>query len=154
MGEVEGLLKQQPDNPYFWEIKGSFYYWSGKHREAIAPLRKALQLSGGNESLIQYELAQAMLATEDGALVDEAMSLLRRAIQTDPTHAGSHHQLAAAFYRKGQYPQADLAAAQGHFAEGNVKQAQIFANRAMVKLQRGSPEWIRAEDISKYKGPT
>jgi predicted Zn-dependent protease len=153
MGEVEALLKQQPENPYFWEVKGSFYYWSGKHREAIAPLRKALQLAGGNESLMQYELAQTMLATEDGGLLDEAMSLLRRAILTDPSHAGSHHQLAAAFYRKGQFPQADLAAAQGHFAEGNVKQAQIFAKRAMVKLPRGSPEWIRAEDITKYKLP-
>ena len=153
MGEVEALIKHQADNPYFWEVKGSFFYWSGKHREAIAPLRKALQLAGGNESLIQYELAQAMLATEDAAMLDEATSLLRRAILTDPSHAGSHHQLATAFYRKGQYPQADLAAAQGHFAEGNVKQAQIFANRAMVKLQRGSPEWIRAEDITKYKVP-
>src|SRR3990172_2415740 len=149
MGEVEALIKHQADNPYFWEVKGSFFYWSGKHREAIAPLRKALQLAGGNESLMQYELAQAMLATEDAAMLDEATSLLRRAILTDPSHAGSHHQLATAFYRKGQYPQADLAAAQGHFAEGNVKQAQIFATRAMVKLQRGSPEWIRAEDITK-----
>jgi predicted Zn-dependent protease len=153
MGEVEALIKHQADNPYFWEVKGSLYYWSGKHREAIAPLRKALQLAGANESLMQYELAQAMLATEDAAMLDEAMSLLRRAILTDPSHAGTHHQLATAFYRKGQYPQADLAAAQGHFAEGNVKQAQIFANRAMVKLPRGSPEWIRAEDITKYKVP-
>jgi predicted Zn-dependent protease len=153
MGEVEALIKLQPDNPYFWEVKGSFYYWSGKHREAIAPIRKALQLAGGNESLLQFELAQAMLATEDASLLEESITLLRRAIQTDPSHAGSHHQLAAAFYRKGQYPQADLAAAQGHFAEGNVKQAQNFANRAMVKLPRGSPEWIRAEDITKYKVP-
>lgn len=153
MGEVEALIKQQPDNPYFWEIKGNFYYWSGKHRDAIPPMRKALQLAGGNESLMQFELAQAMLATEDVALVDEAMTLLRRAVATDPTHAASHHQMANAYYRKGQFPQADLAAAQGHFAEGNVKQAQTFANRAMAKLARGTPDWIRAEDISKYKAP-
>jgi predicted Zn-dependent protease len=153
IGEVDALLKEKPDNPYFWEIKGNFLYWSGKHREAIPHLRKALQLAGGNESLLQFEVAQAMLATEDTSQVDEAVSLLRRAILTDPTHAASHHQLARAYYRKGQHPQADLAAAQGHFAEGNVKQAQIFANRAMVKLPKGSPEWLRAEDISKYKAP-
>jgi predicted Zn-dependent protease len=153
MGEVEALLKEKPDNPYFWEIKGSFLYWSGKHRDAIPNLRKALQLSGGSESLIQVELAQAMLATEDGGLLEEAIALLRKSILTDPIHAPAHHQLATAFARKGQYPQAELAAAQGHFAEGNIKQAQIFAGRAMTKLPRGSPEWIRAEDITKYKGP-
>ena len=54
---------------------------------------------------------------------------------------------------KGPRPQAELAAAQGYFAEGNVKQAQTFANRALTKLPRGSPEWIRAEDIAKYKEP-
>lgn len=153
MGEVDALIKEKPDNPYFWEIKGSFYYWSGKHREAIPNLRKALQLAGGNESLIQVELAQAMMATEDASLLDEATSLLRRAILTDPTHAPAHHQLATAYYRKGLYPQADLAAAQGHFEEGNVKQAQTFAGRALAKLQRGTPEWLRAEDITKYKVP-
>jgi len=52
---------------------------------------------------------------------------------------------------QGQYPQADLEAAQAHFVEGNVKQARIFAKRALVKLPRGSPEWIRAEDIVNYK---
>lgn len=153
MGEIDALIKERPDNPYFWEVKGSLYYWSGKQRDAIPHLRKALQLAGGAESLIQVELAQAMLATEDVSLLDEAASLLRRSILTDPTHAPAHHQLATAFYRKSQFPQADLAAAQGHFAEGNVKQAQTFAGRALAKLPRGSPDWIRAEDITKYKVP-
>ena len=61
IGEVEALIKDRPDYPYFWEIKGSFHYWSGKHREAIPPLRKALQLAGGNEPLMQIQLAQSML---------------------------------------------------------------------------------------------
>ena len=64
IGEVEALIKDKPDNPYLWEIKGSFHYWGGKHRESIPPLRKALQLAGGNEPLIQIQLAQSMLATE------------------------------------------------------------------------------------------
>jgi len=32
--------------------------------------------------------------------------------------------------------------------------SQIFAKRALAKLPRGSPEWIRAEDIANYKAPT
>jgi predicted Zn-dependent protease len=153
MGEVEALIREKPDNPYFWEIKGTFHYWGGKHREAIPPLRKALQLAGGSEPLIQVELAQAMLATEDKGILEEAIGLLKRAAAADPGHATTHHLLGTAFARKGEYPQAELAAAQAHFAEGNVKEAHRFAKRAVTKLAPGSPEWLRAEDIIKYKQP-
>lgn len=154
LGEVDALLREQPDNGYFWELKGNLLLSSGKYAEAVPNLRKALQLTGNSEALIQTELAQALLSTEDPAFLDQSIDLLRRAIATDDSYAGSHHLLAKAFYKKSQFPQADLAAAQAHFAEGNVKQAQIFAKRALVKLPRGSPEWIRAEDIINYKAPT
>jgi predicted Zn-dependent protease len=154
IGEVDALIGELPNNPYFWEIKGSFYFWSGKHREAIPPLRKALQLAGGNEPLIQIELAQSILATEDPALLDEAMTLLKRAAALDPTYGQVHRQLGIAFYRKGMLPAADLSTAEANFADGNIKQAQIFAKRAVTKLREGSPEWLRAQDIIKYKDPT
>jgi predicted Zn-dependent protease len=154
MPEIDALIHEKPDNPYFWQLKGNLYYWSGKYREAISPLRKALQLAGGNEPLMQTEVAQALLASEDGAVLDEAVTLLRKSIITDDSYADSYQQLATAYYRKGQYPQADLAAAQGHFISGDVKQAQIFAKRAQIKLPRGSPEWIKAEDIINFKSHT
>jgi predicted Zn-dependent protease len=154
IGEVDALLREKPDNPYFWELKGNFLYWSGKHGDSIPHLRKALKLVGGDESLIQTELAQAMLATENKGMLDEAIGLLRRSIATDKGHGPSHLSLATAYYRKGLLPQADLAAAQGHFADGNVKRAQDFAKRALVKLPTGSPGWLQADDIVKYKQPS
>jgi predicted Zn-dependent protease len=154
IAEVDALIREKPDNPYFWELKGNLLYWNGKYPDSIPPLRKALQLAGGAEGLMLAGLAQSLLATEDPAVVDEAIGLLRRAIVLDDEYATTHHQLAKALYKKGLYPQADLAAAQAHFVEGNVKQAQIFAKRALAKLPRGSPEWIRAEDIVNYKAPT
>jgi predicted Zn-dependent protease len=154
MGEVDALLHEQPNNPYFWELKGNLYYWNGKYEQAIAPLRKSLALVDNNESLIQAELAQTLLATESPTVLNEAVALLRRSILLDDSYSTAHHQLAQAYYKQGKYPQADLAAAQAHFVEGNVKQAKIFAKRALAKLPRGSPEWIRAEDIVNYKEQT
>jgi predicted Zn-dependent protease len=151
IGEVDALIRELPHNPYFWEIKGSFYFWSGKHREAIPALRKALELLGGNEPLIQVELAQSMLGTEDRALLDDAMTLLRRAVASDRTYGHAHRQLGIAFYRKGLLAEADAATAEAHFAEGSIKQAHIFAKRAVTKLREGSPEWLRAQDVIKYK---
>jgi predicted Zn-dependent protease len=154
MGEVDGLIREKPDNPYFWEIKGEFYYWAGKHREAIGPMRRALQLAGGNEPLIQVELAQALMGTEDKAVLDESISLLRRAASNDPGNATAFNLLGTALARKGEQPQAEAAIAQGRFAEGNIKEAQVFAKRAIKHLPTGSPDWLRADDIIKYKQPS
>jgi predicted Zn-dependent protease len=154
MGEVDALIREKPDNPYFMELKGNLYYWAGKYQDSVAPLRNALKIVGGNEALFQSELAQSLLATDQPAVVDEAIGLLRRAIANDDANAIAHRHLATAYYRKGQAPQADLSTAQAYLMEGNVKQAQIFAKRALAKLPRGTPEWIRAEDIVNYKEPT
>jgi predicted Zn-dependent protease len=51
-------------------------------------------------------------------------------------------------------PQAEIATAQGRFAEGNIKEAQRFAKRAIKQLPAGSPDWLRADDIIKYKQPS
>ena len=100
MGEVDALIKDEPDNPYFWELKGNLYFRSGKYRDAIPHLRKSLQVSGGQEpSLVQAELAKALLATGDGR-PGRGHSFLRRSIlRDDPTHA-PHHQLATALYKR------------------------------------------------------
>jgi predicted Zn-dependent protease len=156
ISEVDALIREMPENAYFWEVKGSFHYWSGRHREAIGPLRKALQLLGGNESLIQVQLAQALLGTEDRAVLEEAIGLLKRAAAADPSHATAYNLLGTALVKKGDayLPQAEIATAQGRFAEGNIKEAQRFAKRALTKLPPGSPEWLRADDIIKYKQPS
>ncbi len=156
IGEVEALIRENPENVYFWEIKGSFHYWAGKHREAIAPLRKALHLAGGNEPLMQVELAQALLGTDDRSVLEEAIGLLKRAAAADPTHPTAYNLLGTALVKKGDayLPQAEIATAQGRFAEGNIKEAQRFAKRALTKLAPGSPDWLRADDIIKYKLPS
>lgn len=152
LGEVDALIREQPNNPYFWELKGALQYQAGQHKEAAPNLRKALQLAGGEAPLIQVYLAQALLA-DDKAPVDEALGLLRRAVIRDGDNSGAYRHLAVALARKGLEPQANLATAQAYFIDGNIKQAQIFAKRAQNRLSQGSPEWIKSEDIISYKGP-
>jgi predicted Zn-dependent protease len=103
---------------------------------------------------MQVKLAQAMFGTEDGALLDEVIVLLKKAVSIDPGNAIAFGLLGNALARKGDMPRAELATAQARFEEGNIKEAQIFAKRALTKLTRGSPEWLRAEDIINYKQPT
>ena len=153
IGDIDALIREQPNNPYFWELKGNLLYLGGQRPEAVAPMRKALALVGGDEPLIQTQLAQILLAMKDPAGVDEAMKHLRKVVAVESEDSTPHRLLAEAFYRKEQHPQSDLARAQADFIDGQVKESKIYAKRAQLKLPNGSPEWIKAEDIINYKDP-
>ena len=44
MPEIDALIRDKPDNPYFWELKGELLREGRATREAIEPLRKAVGL--------------------------------------------------------------------------------------------------------------
>src|SRR3984893_18536225 len=45
LGMIDALIQVQPNNPYFHELRGQALLEGGKPADAIAPLRKAVQLS-------------------------------------------------------------------------------------------------------------
>ena len=49
--------------------------------------------------------------------------------------------------------EAELAIADQNFYSGNYFDAQVFATRAQQKLKRGTPAWLRAQDIIAFKAP-
>ena len=125
---------------------------TGRAKEAVVPLRQALKLAG-DAPLISVRLAQALISAEDAKGIDEAITLARRSLIEDP-NPQAFRILASGFGRKGQTPEADLAIAEAHFLEGDLKQAQIFAKRAQRGLKNGSPESLRAGDIVNFKIPS
>lgn len=151
LAEIDTLIRDRPDNPYFREVKGDLLMRSGKAREAIPHLRKALQLADGS-SLIRVQLAAALQSVGDAKGIEESVSLLRKSLVEDK-NPRAYRLLATAYYNQGKRPQADAMTAQAYFLEGNVQQAQIFAKRAQSQLKPGSPEWVQNDDILNYKPP-
>jgi predicted Zn-dependent protease len=147
--EFDALIKEKPDNPYFWEIKGELLAKGGRAKEAIAPLRQALKLSG-NATLIRSELGRTLVQTNDATMLPEAVDLLRRSLIDDQNPA-AFRALADAHYRMDKRPEADAATAEATFLEGDLKQAQIFAKRAKTQLPVGTPGWRKMDDIINYK---
>ena len=43
LAQIDALIQQQPNNPYFYEVRGQALLEGGKPQEAIAPLRKAVR---------------------------------------------------------------------------------------------------------------
>lgn len=151
--QLDELIKVQPNNPYFWELRGQVLLEWGKPREALAPLRKAVSLAP-NAGPIRSLLGQALVATEDKALTDEAIRELQSAVDRDKLDSGSYRFLARAYAMKGDLPKADLMIAKGLFVAGDIQEARRYANRAQGNLKPGSPDWLRADDIVSYKPNT
>jgi len=150
ISQIDTLIQAQPQNPYFHELKGQALLEAGKSAEAIAPLRRAVQLTT-NPSLMQIMLAQALLGTNDKAHAEEAVSLLETALRREPESSEAYTQLAMAYGRKGDLGHADLASAQSAFMRGELKTARQLAARAKTRFPVGSPGWVKSDDISSYK---
>jgi predicted Zn-dependent protease len=146
VAQIDGLIAAQPNNPYFYELKGQALLEAGHAAEAIGPLRRAVQLAP-SPALIQITLGQALIATNDAKLSEEAIPLLRAAIAKEPESSDAYLQLAMAYGRKNDLADADLASAQAAFARGDNKTARELAARAKERFPIGSPGWVRADDI-------
>jgi len=146
VGLIDQLIKAQPNNPYFYELRGQALLEGGKPNEAIAPLRRAVQLAG-NAPLIEMMLGQALIASGNNAYTDEAIRILKGAIAREGEAPAGYQQLAMAYGRKGELAEADLASAQAAFLRGDNKTARDLASRAKARFAVGTPGWVKADDI-------
>ncbi len=148
--QVEALTRASPDDPYFWELDGQILLETGKPQAALGPLRKAVALVP-RENLIKVLLGQALVAVGGRSNANEAVRLLSTAVINYPDLPLGYRALARAYAMQDNIPMAQLATAQGLFIEGNIRDAKIQASKAQAKLKRGSPAWLRADDIVSYK---
>lgn len=144
--DIDQLIADQPNNPYFYELKGQFLLESGESRPAIAPLRKSVDLSP-NSGLIRVMLAQAQIATNDDSFLKDAVMHLQKALTKEKQSVLGYRQLAVAYGRMNRIPEAELASAQGFFYEGNADYAKHHAERAIRAFPEGSPNWNVANDV-------
>jgi predicted Zn-dependent protease len=152
LSQIDGLIQVQPNNPYFYELRGQALLEGGKPVEAIAPLRKAVQLSN-NAPLIEMLLGQALVGSDNKAYADEAIGILRAAVARESEAPIGFSQLAMAYGRKGDLAEADLASAQAAYLRGDNKTARDLASRAKTRFAVGTPGWVRADDIISSKPP-
>ena len=147
LAETDALLSAEPDNPYFLELKGQVLLESGKPREALEPLRRATQLTN-NQPLIAGTFGHALIATEDQAHFPEAERVLRAAVSRDRENPFAWYQLGVVYEARGDTPRARLASAEQQAMNRQMRLAFASASAAEAGLPKGSPDWLRAQDIA------
>ena len=144
--EVDALIAEHPDNPYFHELKGQMLFENGQIEAAIGPYREAVRLAK-DSALLRVGLAQALIESGDPAAITAAAGQLEDALQREPTNAGAWRLLGIAQGREGKEGRSDLAFAEYALLIGKPDDARLYARRAESKIAGNDPAWLRLQDI-------
>lgn len=153
LGKTNALIKAQPKNPYFQELRGDILMKANQPKEASEAYAKAVSLDPARSGLLPVSHGQALMAIGTPASLEKAVVQINKGLGRDRENAEGYRYLAQAYGKLGNIQAADLATAEGHFHSGDYKNAKIFAMRAQQKLKRGEPGWLRAQDIINYAPP-
>jgi predicted Zn-dependent protease len=145
LSEVNSLIKDEPNNPYFYEMLGQIYVEMSQPEHGIAPYQKSVDILPDAPEL-RVALAAAQLATEKRALAQPAIDNLKIALQQNNDDTFAWYQAAQGYSALGNQPMADLATAERFYNAGDAR-AVVFAQRAEKGLEKGSTDWQRANDI-------
>jgi len=145
---LDELTAAEPQNPYFYELKGQALFEEGHVDDSIPAYAKAVALLP-RAGLIRAAYGRSLLESKNGggARVEEAVRQLRLSLDTEPESSSTWHGLAVGYGRLGQEGQSRLALAEEYVLEGKIDLAKQEAQLAMKSLPPGSPAYLRAEDL-------
>lgn len=149
--KIDALVAKEPRNPYFHEFRGEVLMEAGRSREAASAFETAARLDPKKSGLIEASIGQALVTGGDPKRMKEAVAKIRGGLETDPTNGAAYRFLAMAYDAMGDDAAAELATAEGYWHGGALKDAKLFAARAQMKMKRGTPQWLQAQDILQSK---
>jgi len=144
--EIDGLISEQPGDPYFHELRGQFLFESGRLREAWPSYELANKLLPG-DTLLMCELARLEIEIGDAELINKAIASLERVVVHEPRNNAGWWLLSIGYGRAGRLSDSALASAEQALLEGRSKDALLHAGRAIRGFETGSPSWLRANDV-------
>lgn len=143
---LDGLLAEFPDDPYFIELKGQILYEHGQLKEALPFYERSVALAP-DQPMLLLGLSQVLIGLETPEDDKRAVTTLARVVQAEPGNYPAWRLLSIAYGRNGEMGMAALAMAEASASRGQYGDARQNAARAQDLLPKGSPSWLRAQDI-------
>ncbi|MDZ4736813.1 MAG: M48 family metalloprotease [Rhodospirillaceae bacterium] len=144
--ELDSLIAEFPDDPYFLELKGQILYEHGRTEES-REYYEASVAEAPTQTLLHLGLAQTLIALDKPELDREAVEQLTSVVVDEPRNTIAWRLLSIAYGRNGEPGMAALALAEMAAARGDRDEAKQKASAAQALLQNGTPSWLRAQDI-------
>lgn len=153
LAQMDALIALEPNNPYFYEIRGQIRRDYSRLKQAQGDYEKAISLLPPLFSgLIRLDLAHVLLenAKGDRQLILEAEKNIRLALATEERSPRAHRLLATSLGRTGRDAEAKLHLAEEALLQRNIPYAKRQARAAQKELKKDSNEYLRASDILNY----
>ncbi len=143
---IDGLIKDHPNDPFFHELRGQMLFENGRIGDALPSYERAARLLP-TSALLKGDLARVQLAIGEPQSIAQSAFNFRAALKQEPRNTFYWRQLGIAYGKLDRVGESALALAQEAVLRGQSGEALRLAERAKKSLPRGSPDWVRAEDI-------
>ena len=140
---IDALIKREPNNPYFYELKGQVLFEAGEAKDSLAPYQKSLSLAP-RAGLIRTALAQSLIDTDNFA---KAIDELKQAERDEPRSSYIKRLLATAAGKMGSEAEAKVYLAEEALLQNRDREAEALATAALKTLPTSSPARLRAQDV-------
>jgi predicted Zn-dependent protease len=150
---LDGLIAENPQDPYFPEVKGQILFETGKIKEAVAAYRDVVTLRP-HSALLKILLAQSLIESNDTNVLPEVISALTDVIKVNEDNRQTQNNiyawrlLAIAYGRKGDQGLAEWCLAEEAWLQGDKKTA-IGKAKIAHKHVTSSQAKARLSDILK-----
>jgi predicted Zn-dependent protease len=143
---IDGLIAEEPQNPYFRELKGQMLFENGRAADSLPEYELAVRYLP-KSGLIRVDLARALIEINRPDYDQRAIAHLNEALRQESENAVAWRQLAIAYGRGGNMGMAALSLGEEAMLKGDFRVAIGQAQRAEQLLPVGSPPHLRAMDL-------
>jgi tetratricopeptide (TPR) repeat protein len=133
--KADQLAQQPQDKHTAWFMLGSIYERQKKYELAEEQFRKVLEQDPNNDQVLNY---YGYMLADRGVRIDEATSLIERAVKEEPNNGAYLDSLGWAYYRQNKLPEAEEYLRRAIVREGD--DPTILSHLAAVYLKMGQTE--------------
>jgi tetratricopeptide (TPR) repeat protein len=165
IAKAEAISTRPEERQYVWFVWGSILERQKKYDEAEQMFKKSLGADPRNASTLNY---LGYMLADRGVRLQEALGYIKQAVELEPQNGAYLDSLGWAYFKLGDYPQAEdnLRRAaertgndptvQDHLAEvyahtGRLKLAAAHWERALLEWNRSVPADIDPNDLQRVQ---
>jgi len=143
---IDSLIAEQPDDPFFHELKGQMLLENGSLDQSAESYRRAHDLAP-DEPLIALSLGHVLVEQATEKSLAESETVLRAVVREEPDNAFAWRLLGIGYGRRGDEGPASAAMAEYALLSGDPAQALYHVDKAFGHLKQSDPRWLRLQDV-------